>query len=144
MKRNRMTSEERLKKMQDNLRGTGLYIYENNTSGHLNLPKPTNQGKKTIAPKERFEGDSYFMMLVKAPHNMLRFISEIKQEEKKEMNESKLILEQPDIVTSKGKVEHVVDEISATQKLHDSTENKHKHDVLLTENPVDGVEIITN
>lgn len=142
MKRRKTTKEEKIKNMQANLSGTGLYIYENKTSGHLNLPKPSADGQKVIPPNGRFKGDSYFMMLVKPPERLLRFIEEVKLEETK-MNEKKLILDQPDMVTAKGTVEHVVDDNVPVQNFRDSVDNKQKPDVLLNEGPIDGVEIIT-
>jgi len=141
MKRRKLTKEEKVKNMQMNLSGTGLYIYENRTSGHLTLPKTSTDGKKVIPPNGRFKGDSYFMMLVKPPQNLLKFIEEIKTEENV-MSENKLILDQPDMVTAKGTVEHVVDDKAPLQNLRDSVDNKQKPDVLLNESPMDGVEII--
>lgn len=31
-------------KLLNNMTGSGIYIYENNTDGDLNLPKPTSSG----------------------------------------------------------------------------------------------------
>jgi hypothetical protein len=51
-----------------------------------------------------------------------------------------LILDQPDVITSNGKVEQtVLDDSSIIKK---ENENKNKKEVLLTEQPIDGVEII--
>ena len=82
------------------------------------------------------------MLLVKPPQNLLRFIQEIKTEEIEPMNEKKLILDQPDMVTSRGTVEHVVDDMSPLKNLRDSVDNKQQKDILLNENPMDGIEII--
>ena len=54
----------------------------------------------------------------------------------------KLILDQPDTVTAKGTIEHVVDNAVPVQKINDSTNNKQQPDVLLNEGPIDGLEII--
>ena len=142
MRRKKVTKEERMQKIANNLAGTGLYIYENNTSGFLNLPKKSSDGIKVVPPKVRFKGDSYFMLLVKPPQNLLRFIQEIKTEEIEPMSEKKLILDQPDMVTARGTVEHVVDDISPLKNLRDSVDNKQQKDILLNENPMDGIEII--
>jgi hypothetical protein len=52
--------EIRERKLRNDMVGTGLYIYENNTGGDLTLPKPTATGLRRIGPKERFQGDSYY------------------------------------------------------------------------------------
>ena len=89
------------------------------------------------------------MKWVGSPMNLLRLIEEIAPQntvnEKKEnnMNENKLILDQPDTVTSKGKVEHVVDENTPVQNINDNNDvDAKKADVLLNESPIDGLEII--
>jgi len=141
-------------KLAANLAGSGIFVFENNTNGHLTLPKPTNSGKRVIAPKEQFQGDSYFMGLVKAPNNLLKFIKTIAEKETNQtqttslvesnMNEQKLILDQPDRVTSEGTVEQIVAK-GPMQKLNDAAVNEKKDmkkDVLLTEEPMDGIEII--
>src|ERR1700753_1441421 len=48
----------------------------------------------------------------------------------------KLLLDQPDRVTSEGKVEQVVAEDETTRHLHDHNDKKNRPDVLLTEHPV--------
>ena len=141
-KKKKLTKEQKLQRLKDNLSGSGLYIYENNTDGFLSLPKPANNGLRVVPPRGRFHGDNYFMQLVKPPLNLLRFIEEIKEE--KIMPEQKLILDQPDTVTAKGTIEHVVDNNVPVQKINDAVDNKSKPDVLLNEGPIDGVEIITS
>jgi hypothetical protein len=76
----RLTREEKIQKRENSFKGTGLYIYENNTDGYLTLPKPASDGRKVIPPRGKFNGDSYFMQLVKPPSNLLRFMEEIKEE----------------------------------------------------------------
>lgn len=137
-------------KLVNNMSGTGIYIYENNTDGDLNLPKPTISGTRTIGPRKRFQGDSYYMKWVGSPMNLLRLIEEvvpqsINTNESKEnvMNEKKLLLDQPDTVTTKGRVEHVVSEDTPVQTLNDTTDlDAKKPEVLLNESPIDGLEII--
>lgn len=175
----RMNKYERMNAQQDrlaqSLAGTGKYIYQNNTKGSLDLPKPTSTGKKNIQPDEKFESDSYFLQWVKPPLNLLRLVETIpaiKPEVKTEvvgnavkMNEilqkineeismeDKLILDQPDTVTQKGTVEHVVAKSNehvvkskSKKNLNDSvtnSRNKQDPDVLLNESPLDGFEIIS-
>lgn len=143
---------EQKTKAANSIAGTGLFVYENNTNGHLTLPKPTASGQRVVGPKEQFQGDSYFMGLVKPPNNLLRFVKTIVNEdhlpkttsimETTDMNEQKLILDQPDRVTSEGTVEQIVNKQQPIQKLNDAVAEKTKQEVLLTEEPMDGVEII--
>lgn len=141
-------------KLANSLGGSGLYIYENNTDGDLKLPKPTNTGMRVVGPRKRFEGDSYFMKWVGAPMNLLRLIEEkvpkmttqeiaekIAKNEESTMPNDKLILDQPDTITKKGKIEHIVGD-NSMKPLNDSTSQPKQADVLLTENPLDGVAII--
>jgi hypothetical protein len=142
--------ENRERKLRMDMAGTGVYVYENNTDGDLTLPKPTATGLRRVGPRQRFQGDSYYMAWVKPPLNLLRFIEAVRVAEPQQaitentdMAEKKLILDQPDTITHKGKVEHLVEDPGLPQKLHDSNDpNKKQQDVLLTEDPLDGVEII--
>ena len=60
------------------------------------------------------------------------------------MNEQKLILDQPDLVTNQGKVEHVVAPNPKLQPINDAVNpnGSKAQDVLLTEDPVEGLTII--
>ena len=132
----------REKKLEQSMHGEGLYIYQNNTKGELDLGRATKSGKKKLQIGEQFQGDNYYMGLVKT-HD-LKYIKEImtpQQEKDNMMKEQKLILDQPDIVTEKGKVEHVLAP-TPMQPLNDSMANKLKPDVLITEDPMSGVEIL--
>lgn len=147
--------EVNAEKLKNNMGGTGVYIYENNTDGDLKLPKPTDSGLRMIGPRKRFQGDSYFMSWVGSPMNLLRLVEEVVpkkthqeiQQQKQEMlNEGnmqdKLILDQPDTITNNGKIERVV--VQPNQiPLNDVTDPAQKKpEVLLTEDPLDGMEII--
>ena len=133
------------------LHGEGLYIFKNNTKGSLILPKPASGGQKTIEPGEEFEGDNYFMSLVQT--NSLRLVRELispEQERQKNMlnentlNEEKLILDQPPTVTDKGAVEHVIADPAEKQveNIHEGKPSEKKSEVLLNEDPLDGVTIL--
>lgn len=165
----RLTRQERrevhAEKLKNDMGGSGVYIYENNTEGDLKLPKATDSGVRQISPKGkpgcRFQGDSYFMKWVGSPMNLLRLIEvvvpmmtfeqlqahkeqqELLLEEEAMANEKKLLLDQPDTVTTHGKIERVVVD-PEQQAINDVTDPapKKQHDVLLTEDPLDGVEII--
>jgi len=128
------------KKIEDALRGEGVYIYENNTKGDFNLPKPGQSGIKVLAPKQQFQGDSYFMSLVRS--NDLRLIEVISTpENEKENMEKKLILDQPEKITNLGKIEHVVADEPIQKFNEDQVEAP---EVLINEDPMEGVEIITD
>jgi hypothetical protein len=150
MKYNRLNRAERRQNQQElrneAMHGEGIFVYQNNTKGELMLPKPTLGGvKKKIAIGEQFQGDNYFMRLVPSMLRLIRVIQPppLKQlpiTENKEniMQEEKLILDQPDRVTSEGTTEQV-----ASTPKQNLNENKAKEkEVLLTEEPLSGVEII--
>jgi hypothetical protein len=124
--------------------GEGLYLYENNSDGDLTLPRPTKSGVRSVEARQQFQGDNYYMQLVRSGH--LRFIKELQSPEQEraimENTEEKLILDQPDTITEHGKVEHVVDNTVPTQQL-DESEDAPKQDVLLNEAPAeDGFVIV--
>lgn len=139
-------------KLKQDMGGTGSYIYENNTDGDLKLPKPTGANIRTVGPRKRFEGDSYFKKWVGPPLNLLKLVEEITPElnhqqlqEQRMAEEKKLLLDQPDTFTPQGKVEHVMAPQQGLQPLNDvtdPTQPQQKPEVLLTEDPLDGVEII--
>ena len=62
-------------------------------------------------------------------------------EEEAMANEQQLLLDQPDTINHQGKIERVVSE-PGQKSLNDNTEVDQKPEVLLTEDPLDGVEII--
>lgn len=140
-------------KLKNSMSGTGIYVYENNSDADLSLPKPTESGVRVIGPRKRFQGDSYFMSWVGSPMNLLKLVEVvvpqltveqiIKQKEENAMVEQKLILDQPDTITHGGKVEYVVGDDPTVKQLNDNAEPAKKMpEVLLTEDPLDGVEII--
>lgn len=122
--------------------GARLYIYRNNTGKTLLLPKKSKKGEIEIEPNGEFEGDDYFMQMVQ--NNTLLVVKEIVQEENTTMQE-KLILDQPETVTQQGVVEQVVvDEKNPNnkkKKKKNVNENETQTDVLLTEDPLEGVTI---
>jgi hypothetical protein len=123
--------------MANAMHGEGLYLYENNTDATLTLPRPTSSGLRIVGARKQFQGDNYYMQMVRDRH--LRLIKELQSpaQEKAAMEktEDKLILDQPDTVGPKGKVEHVVEE-EPVQKLNES-DSEEQPEVLLNEGPVD-------
>lgn len=132
--------------MEYKLKGEGLYVYRNASKiSTLDLPKPTATGKKVIQPLEVWEGDNYYMYMVKNNEaRLVRTIITPEEEREKLMREQKLILDQPDVVTTEGVVERVVVELEKEELLTEEKPNKKtkKRDTLINESPVDGIEII--
>lgn len=145
-KKNRFEKiQERKLKLEQSFAGVGSYIYRNITKGTLQLPKPNKQGIKEVEAGEVWEGDSYYMTLVKNNFATLVKDNNIKVVESKgETMEEKLILDQPDTVTTNGKVEHVIKDISDKKstkvKKQENTENQDS--VLLTDDPLSGIQIL--
>lgn len=139
------------KKAAEAVKGEGVYLFVNNTRGDLTLPKPPLKGPNPVPPGRTFEGDSYFMCLLKT--NDVRLIEVITPptpktavpvliNERKEDMPQKLILDQPETFGHQGKIEHVVPD-NPNVKLNENQPVKPA-DQLLTEDPLAGVEIILN
>lgn len=130
-------------KLDSVLNGEGLFVFRNNTSGTLDLPKATVSGQKRIPRNGEWQGDNYYMVLVK--RNEARCVRTIltpeQTMESKKMAEQKLILDQPDQITEAGKVEHVVQKPQI--KLNESTPDvKKTGDILINEDPMSGIDIL--
>jgi hypothetical protein len=141
---------ERAKRLEEALQGSGLYIFENNTKGDIMLPRPTKSGIRTVLVGKQFQGDSYYLSLVKT--NELKLVKELlsPEQEKEQMAiEKKLILDQPDTITNRGKVEHVcTDDDPTLPPLNEQGPGKKPSlpapvgDTLITEDPMAGIVII--
>lgn len=129
------------------LHGEGLYLFENNTKADLGLPRPTKSGIRSVGPKQQFQGDNYYMQMVKQGHLRLIKVLQTPEQERAMLNEvtmqeQKLILDQPDTINEHGKVEHVVNKNVPHQQFDESGSQKQP-DVLLNEGPVnDGFVIV--
>jgi hypothetical protein len=150
----------RAQKRQDALKGEGVYVYRNNTSGDLYLPRPTKSGIKHIGVNEVFQGDSYYMFMVEKGELRIVEVIQSAQDARNQANQAsqvqplyeavntmhdKLITEQPPTVTNEGTVEYTVQDSQPQQKPLNETpkqDQKQPQDILLNENPLDGVEII--
>ncbi len=142
-KRERMM--ERRKSIETFQHGEGLYLYRNSSkAATLILPKKSTDGRKTIGPDECFEGDSYFMQMVPREIKLVKVITS-PEETRSKMTEEKLILDQPDQVTQEGTVEHVVETpVVAPLNEEAPVDEKKNAEVLLTEDPMDGIEILSD
>lgn len=121
--------------------GEGLYLYENHTQADLTLPRPTASGLRVIGSKQQFQGDNYYLQLVRS--GLLRMIKELQSPEQERaamLQEERLILDQPDTITAQGRVEHVIEK--KVQKLNES-DNDPQEEVLLNEGPA-GFVIVGN
>lgn len=136
--------EIRTEMIKNAMAGKGLYLYRNNTNADITLPKPTNSGIRTVAPGKEFQGDNYFMQLVK--QGLLRLVKELQSPENQNEGvkmEEKLILDQPDTINNKGKVEHVVSKV--VKQINENDKDDEQIDVLLNEKPVEsGFLIVEN
>lgn len=143
MKKNKLTKQQardvQRKIIKETLKCDGIYLFVNNTKGDLMLPKPTHKGIKSVTRGQTFEGDGYFKCLLKTHDVKLVKVIELAANEKdNSMTEQKLILDQPEQFTNKGKIEHVLP--SPIKKLNETpTREENK---LLTEDPMVGIEII--
>lgn len=128
-------------------KGEGLFIFKNRSSfATLELLKKSKDGKKWVGPNETWQGDSYFLKMVPREAILVQTLINPKQETKEDnMSDNKLLLDQPDQVTSDGRVEHVVpnEEQQINEQVPVKSENKKKSkETLLTEDPLAGVTII--
>jgi len=136
--------ENRRDFIQNAMSGSGLYIYQNSSPhAELKLPRPTKSGLREIGPSGKFQGDDYYMQLVKTGLCRLVEVLQTPEQEKACMVQEKLILEQPDCVTNAGTIEHVVDR-GAKKPLTEVKAQGQQQPVLLNEAPVsdDGFVIV--
>lgn len=120
--------------------GTGMYVFRNRSAvASLELPKVSADGKKWVDPGATWRGDSYYLSMVPREAVLVESLCEQKKEETK--MEDKLILDQPDHVTSAGKVEYtaVGEDMPINEGVPQETKTKER---LLTEDPLAGVTII--
>jgi hypothetical protein len=142
--------EYRKKKHENDFKGEGLFVFRNANKADLMLPKPAKNGVKMIGPGKEFQGDSFFMEMVKT--NQLRLVKTLitPEQERGIMTEEKLILDQPETITTQGTVEHVV---SATPVKPLNEQEKSccgscgcggggNKEVLINEDPLEGVDIL--
>ena len=119
-----------------------MYLFRNRSSvASLELPKISADGKKWIEPGKTWKGDSYYLSMVPKEAILVESLCEGAKEEVK-MND-KLILDQPDQITSSGRVEHAVtDDSLPINETSPQEEVSKKRERLITEDPLAGVTII--
>ncbi|MHA2043395.1 MAG: hypothetical protein ACW99G_01300 [Candidatus Thorarchaeota archaeon] len=150
----KLTRPEQRQKNKEHIeyhqQGTGLFVFRNKNDSTLELSKESADGRKHIGPKQEFHGDSYFMNLLGKELTLVRTIepqantmgTETKEGIMNEgqITEEKLILDQPATVTTEGTIERVVSEQPPVKKLNET--QSEQQDILLCEDPLEGVEIL--
>lgn len=135
-------SEQKRKTVEYHQAGTGMYLFRNRSSvASLELPKVSADGKKWVEPGKTWKGDSYYLTMVPKEAVLVESLCEQAKEEVK-MND-KLILDQPDQVTSSGRVEHIVGDDN--RPINEATPHEDalkKREKLITEDPLAGITII--
>ena len=133
-------TEQKKKALEYHQTGSGMFVFKNRSNvASLELPKVSADGKKWVGPNQTWKGDSYYLMMVPKEAVLVESLEVKKKEESKTMAE-KLILDQPDQITTSGRVEHsVVDEFQINEVA--PIDQKIK-DILITEDPLAGVTII--
>lgn len=162
MKKINISKNERAEVKRQNLSvsqaGSGLFLFKNkNQEATLQLPKQSFDNKKWVGPNETWKGDSFFLKMIPKEAILVKTIispdeqkrQEQQKEEGKMLNENKLILDQPDQITTEGKIEHSIPseeciEINEnkSKKKKTKSESKSNKEKLLTEDPIAGVTII--
>lgn len=152
MRKNNTNKKQRYElqrqKVSASLNGTGLFLFKNKTNASLQLPKKSSDGKVWVEPNQTWRGDSFFLKMIPQEAVLVETIESPNQTEEANMSEEKLILDQPDQITTDGKLEHIVSNEPAVlteetkKKKKTKTESKNKENKLLTEDPIAGVTII--
>lgn len=133
-------AEQKKKLLEYHQGGTGLYRFRNRHSATLELPKPSKDGNKWVQPNGTWEGDSYFLSMV--PHDATLVETLVDPNKKENEMGEKLILDQPEQITSAGKVEHAVVQEKLPLNEDSPQDNGSIKERLLTEDPMAGVTII--
>ena len=129
--------ERMLQKREAHMAGDGVYIYQNITGADLMLPRPTKSGRRTVGPREKFIGDSYYKTMKE-----VACLQEV-QAPMQPQQEQQLLTEVPPTVTHDGKVEYVQKQPEQKPLTEDEKKKLEKQqDVLLTESPLDGIRIM--
>jgi hypothetical protein len=81
--RKELRRAQQLAKQKQDLAGTGAFVFENNTSGDLGLPRPTKDGVRNVKKGGQFIGDSYYNFLLKSGE--LRLVKELNDQTPEKM-----------------------------------------------------------
>jgi len=141
------------KKKELESEGRGLFVFKNNTSGELYLPRATKSGVRKVDKMGEFQGTDYFMQMVKtgelrlmrviqSPNEPAQGSNLLKEGHQMQDENEKLIIEQPPTITAEGESVTFMDKKGKKKKLNEQPQNQDSGDILLTESPLGGVEII--
>lgn len=139
--------EMKRKKREEALKGDGEYLFVNNTRGDLNLEKkpiksPIPSNPCVIPMGTTFVGDSYFLRLQRTGEvRLIEVLKPAANERTGIMEEKKLMLDQPNRFTGQGQTEHVVPN-DKKPLLESKPAQQPAVDKLITEDPLEGVEIL--
>lgn len=132
--------ERKLQKRDNSMYGEGQYIFQNITGADLMLPRPTKAGRRTVGPREKFIGDSYYKTMKEVV-----CLQEVQPEMPAQPQpEQVLLTEVPPVHTHEGKVEFVQQK-PGVKPLNENDKKKlgqEVQDVLLNEAPLDGIRIM--
>ena len=141
--------EMKRQKREDALKGDGEYLFVNNTRGDLTLLKkpiksPIPMNPCIIPIGQTFVGDSYFLNMMRSGEvRLIEVLKPAESERTSIMEEKKLILDQPNRFTNQGQTEHVVPDDKVLKPLIENQPHKQPAvDKLITEDPLEGVEIL--
>jgi hypothetical protein len=81
--RKELRKAQQLAKRKQDLEGTGSFVFENNTNGDLNLPRPTTEGVRNVKKGGQFIGDSYYFFLLKSGE--IRLVKELNDQTPEKM-----------------------------------------------------------
>jgi len=144
VKVNKYTLREMKRQKRENaLKGDGEYLFVNNTRGDLTLEKPPIKGRNPVPIGQTFVGDNYFLKLMRSGDiRLIEVLKPAECERTEIMTDQKLILDQPNRFTNQGQTEHVVPEDKGVKSLIENHPHKPIVDKLITEDPLEGVEIL--
>ena len=139
--------EMKRKKREDALKGDGEYLFVNNTRGELTLEKnaiksPIPTSPRLIPQGQTFVGDIYFLNMMKTGEIRLIEVLKPASSERTGIMENKLILDQPNRFTGQGQTEHVAPVDAPKPLIENKPTAQPPVDKLITEDPLEGVEIL--
>lgn len=77
--RKQLRKTQQLAKRDTDMSGEGSYLFQNNTKGDYQLPRPTKANVRNIPHNGQFVGDSYYMSFVRSGE--LRLVKELMNED---------------------------------------------------------------
>lgn len=132
-------------KVEFHTQGEGLFRFRNRHNATLALPKPAADGTKVVGPRGEWEGDSYFLKMIPREATLVATLRHPQPPQMEDVvMEQKLILDQPDQVTTSGQIEHIMPTQPVVAPLNEQpgAPAPKPSERLLNEDPMDGVTIL--